>query len=278
MLFGESAGAFALFGRDWLLLGGIATLAFATIGVLASQSLSRLAGYSVLVSAGTLLAAIGTGQNVVMGGALFYLVSSTLTIGAFFLLIELVERLRDPGADVLAVTMEVYGDIDEDDLDEEQEVGIAIPATIAILGGSFVGCALLLAGLPPLSGFVAKFAMLAGMLNSGPASMPDIGIAPSAWVLAALLLLSGLAALIALTRSGITTFWARMETAIPRVRLIEVLPIATLLLFCLGLSILAGPAMRYMEATVQALQNPPIYAHSVLGVPPVPEPKGEGAL
>ncbi len=278
LLFGESAGAFAFFGRDWLLLGGIATLAFATIGVLASQSLSRLAGYSVLVSAGTLLAAIGTGQSVVMGGALFYLVSSTLTIGAFFLLIELVERLRDPGADVLAVTMEVYGDIDEDDLDEEQEVGIAIPATIAILGGSFVGCALLLAGLPPMSGFVAKFAMLTGMLNAGPASVPDIGIAPSGWVLAALLLLSGLAALIAMTRSGITTFWARMETAVPRVRLVEVLPIATLLLFCLGLSILGGPAMRYMEATVQALQNPPIYAHSVLGVSPVPGPKGEGAL
>ena len=50
----------------------------------------RLAGFSVLVSSGTLLAAIGSAHGAVTGGALFYLVSSTLAIGAFFLLIELV--------------------------------------------------------------------------------------------------------------------------------------------------------------------------------------------
>jgi multicomponent K+:H+ antiporter subunit D len=276
LLFGDAAGPFALFGREWLLMGGIATLAFGTVGVLASQSLSRLAGYSLLVSSGTLLAAIGTGQTVVIGGALFYLVSSTLTIGAFFLLIELVERLRDPGADVLAVTMEVYGDIDEHDLHDEQEVGIAIPATIAVLGGSFVGCALLLAGLPPMSGFIAKFAMLTGMLNAGPSAIANEVIAPSAWVLAALLLLSGLAALIAMTRTGITTFWARMESAVPRVRLIEVIPVAVLLLCCLALSVGSGPTMRYMEATVRALQDPRIYARSVLTAPVVLPSRAEG--
>ena len=78
--------------------------------------------------------------------------------------------------------------------DDEQDVGIAIPATIAVLGGSFVGCALLLSGLPPMAGFIAKFAMLTGMLNAGPSAVANDAIAPSAWVLAALLLLSGLAA------------------------------------------------------------------------------------
>ena len=84
--------------------------------------------FSVLVSSGTVLAAIGMGQVGVTGGALFYLISSTLGLGAFFLLIELVERGREPGADVLAVTREVYGE--EDDLEESSEVGIAIPATM----------------------------------------------------------------------------------------------------------------------------------------------------
>ena len=50
------------------------------------------------------LAATGMGQVGVTGGALFYMVSSTLGISAFFLLVELVERGREPGADVLAVT------------------------------------------------------------------------------------------------------------------------------------------------------------------------------
>ena len=59
------------------------TLAFGTIGVLASQDLARLAALRVLVSSGTLLAAIGIGQRRDdRGGALFYLVSSTLAIGA----------------------------------------------------------------------------------------------------------------------------------------------------------------------------------------------------
>ncbi len=80
------------------------------------------------------------------GAALFYLVSSTVAIAAFFMLIELVERGRDPFADMLAVTREAYG---EDEDEDEEEIGIAIPATIAILGVCFMGCALVLAGLPP---------------------------------------------------------------------------------------------------------------------------------
>ena len=70
LLFGEAAGDSAGFGGAWLLFGGLLTIAFGSIGVLATQNLARLAGASVLVSSGTLLAAIGTGQVAVTGGAL----------------------------------------------------------------------------------------------------------------------------------------------------------------------------------------------------------------
>jgi multicomponent K+:H+ antiporter subunit D len=150
LLFGEGAGASTGFGSDWLLWGGLATIAFGAIGTLASQDSARLGGFSVLVSSGTVLAAIGTGQVGVTGGALFYLVSSTLGISAFFLLVELIERGREPGADVIAVTREAYGEDDDADAAEE-EVGIAIVATMGLLGLAFIGCALVIAGLPPLS-------------------------------------------------------------------------------------------------------------------------------
>ena len=258
LLFGDDAGASAQFGGEWILLGGIATIAFGAIGSLASQDMARLASFSVLVSSGTVLAAIGMGQVGVTGGALFYLVSSTLGLGAFFLLIELVERGREPGADVLAVTRELYGE--EDDPKESNEVGIAIPATMAILGLAFIGCALVLSGLPPLSGFIAKFALLTAALN------PTTGaVSTASWVMLPVLILSGLAALVALTRAGIRAFWASADRAVPRVRLIEVAPVAALLLLCIIQTIQAGPIMRFMQATAQSLHTPHDYIGGVLG-------------
>ncbi|MEE1658264.1 monovalent cation/H+ antiporter subunit D [Microvirga sp. CF3062] len=267
LMFGADAGPLAGFGGDGLLAIGMLTIVFGTVGVLASQSLPRLAGCSVLVSSGTLIAAIGTGGGAVIGSALFYLVSSTLGIAALFLLVELVERMRDPGADVLAVTMEVYSE--SNDGDPGEEIGVAIPASIAILGGSFIACALLLAGLPPLAGFIGKFGMMAAMLKTDGAT-----IQVSAWMLIGLLTLSGLATLIAMTRAGISSFWARLDDSIPRVRVIEMAPVLCLLLLCLGLTVGGGPAMRYMEATTKALQNPQNYITGVLGVPRVESADG----
>ncbi|MDK1386131.1 monovalent cation/H+ antiporter subunit D [Sinorhizobium sp. 8-89] len=264
LIFGAAAGASAGFGQGWLVAGGMLTISFGAIGVLASQAMGRLAGYSVLVSSGTLLAAIGLGHAGMLAGALFYLVSSTLTISAFFLLIELVERGRDAGADVLAVTMEAYGDFDEDE--EEEEVGVAIPGTMAVLGLCFCLCAVLLSGLPPLSGFVAKFAILRGLFD-----MPgtDLATAMSAteWTYVVLLILSGLAAMIAMNRIGIRTFWASIEGTVPRVFVIEITPVVVLLAACIFLSLQAGPAMRYMQAAADDLLNPLFQSERILSAP-----------
>ena len=270
LLFGGAAGASAGFGGAWLLLGGLLTIAFGSVAVLATQDLARLAGASVLVSSGTLLAAIGAGQVAVTGGALFYLASSVLAIAAFFLLIELVERGREVGADVLAVTREAFGEAEEEDLDEE-EVGVAIPATMAILGMSFIGCALLLAGLPPLSGFLAKFAMLAPLLGPNGGSVPFIS-----WALVAALVLSGLATVVAMTRTGINAFWASPERAVPRGGVVEIAPVLLLLALCLALTVQAGPVMRYMHATAGSLHAPQGYVQGVLSAPPA-SGSGEGS-
>lgn len=276
LLFGTDAGASAGFGGSWLLIGGMATIAFGAVGVLASQAMGRLAGFYVLVSSGTLLAATGMASVSVTSGALYYMVSSTLTISAFFLLIELIERAQDPAANVLAVTMEAYGDeMDEEEVDEE--VGVVIPGILAILGICFAACGLLLAGLPPLSGFVAKFALLTAMVNPDGLGGSGAIAAGSAWALVALLLLAGLSAMIAMTRAGIRAFWAPIEGTVPRVRITEIVPVAFLLLLCLVLTVQGGPVMRYMDATAQALHAPAGYVRDVLSAPRVPGPEAEGA-
>lgn len=256
LLFSE--GPSAGFGSNVLLYGGIATLIFGTVGVLASQALGRLAGFSVLVSSGTLLMVLGINDGAVSSGALLYLVSSTLTIGAFFMLIELVERGQDAGANVLAVTMEAYGDADEDEPEEGD--GVTMPGTMAILGTCFAACGILLAGLPPLSGFVAKFAMLSAMMGTGA-----IGVPPTAavWTLVVLVILSGVASLIAMTRAGIRTFWSSIEGTVPRVLVIEIVPVMFLLSLTLALTVQAGPAMQYMDTTIRTLANPSIYIDTV---------------
>src|SRR5690606_12092456 len=160
------------------------------------------------------LAAVGGGQVEVTGAALYYLVVSTLGVSALYLLIELVERSRAPGADVLAVTAEAFGEADLEP-EPEEEVGFAIPAATALLALSFLGCALVLAGLPPLPGFLAKFALLSAWL--GPAS-PSV----AAWTMLVLLTLSGMAAIIAMARAGVRIFWAGHEEAPPRVRVLEI--------------------------------------------------------
>lgn len=277
LVFGQEAGASAGFGGTWLLIGGMMTVAFGSIGALASQDLARLSSFNVLVSSGTLLAVIGMGNLALTAGALFYLASSTLAIAAFFLLVELIERGRDPGADVFAVTMEAFGETGEDEAEAEEEVGVAFPATIAVLGVSFACCALLIAGLPPLSGFIAKFAMLTALFEpSGPGAGDGVGLV--SWALTALLLLSGLASVIAMTRAGIRTLWSPLERAVPRVRVIEMMPVLVLLFLCLTLTVQAGPVMRFMQATAHSLHAPQAYVHDVLSAPKAQRPsKDDGS-
>ena len=276
LFFGAESGASAQFGADWLLAGGLMTLAFGAIGTLASQDMARLAGFSVLVSTGTLLAVFGTGQSAATGPALFYLVSSTLAISAFFLLIELAERGRIAGADILAVTLEAFGRAEGEELDEEEDVGVAIPATMALLGLSFLLCVLLLAGLPPVSGFIAKFAMLTALFNPNGLGGGD-EVSTLAWVLLAFLLISGLAAMIAMVRAGIRTFWTPLGRSVPRVRVIEMAPVAMLLMLCVAITVQAGPVMRYMQATADALHAPAGYIESVLTASPVETGAGSGS-
>lgn len=259
LLFGGEAGPSAGFGATWLLIGGLLTIGFGSIAVLATQNLPRLAGASVLISSGTLLAAIGSGQVAVTGGALFYMASSVLAIGSFFLLIELVERGRDVGADVLAVTRAAFGSgEEEEEFDEQDVVGVAIPGTLAVLGFAFMACALLLSGLPPLSGFLAKFAILAALLGSSGATVPA-----TTWVLTAALILSGFATVIAMVRAGIDVFWANPARRPPRIGVLEIAPVALLLLLCGVLTAGAGPAMDYMQAAARELHAPAAYLNGV---------------
>ncbi|MDO5624401.1 MAG: monovalent cation/H+ antiporter subunit D [Pseudomonadota bacterium] len=291
LLFPADAGVSALFGGPALVGLGLVTLAFGAIGIIATQHLGRMAAFCTILSSGTMLAAVGFGQPAVTGGALYYALGSTLAISAFFLLVELVDRTREveehpmfvsevepDDAFAYPVDLVPMRDVNLDD-DEQALIGRAIPAAMAFLGAAFIVCGLTIAGLPPLAGFVGKVVILSALLN--PAGFgQDAQVSAAAWLLLGLLVMSGLLATIAMSRAGVRYFWTPEGRAVPRLRVIEMLPIATLLLLVAALVWQADAVLRYVNATARSLHDPKEYIGTVVTTRPVPSPTatGEGGL
>ncbi|MCP4636821.1 MAG: monovalent cation/H+ antiporter subunit D [Methyloversatilis sp.] len=283
LMFSEQAGASAGFGSDWLLWGGTATLAAGAFGMFSTQRPGRLAGFAVIVSSGTLLAVLGLARPELTAGALYYLPSSTLGVAAFFLLAELMERSRS--ADVAGARapedeedhlpfplaeLELDKDVNLDE-DEEMLIGHAIPAATALLGLAFICCTLLVAGLPPLSSFIGKFVLLSALVPGLSADTLHVESLLT-WVLPVLIVVSGLCALVALSRVGIRFFWTPVDREAPLLRVVEFVPIALLVTVCIVMSVRAEPVMRYATATAEALYHPAGYIDAVLSARPRPTP------
>jgi len=266
LVFGNTDVGIAGFGQEWLLYGGLVTIAFGAVGILSAKSLARLASYSVLVSSGTLLASIGTGQSSVVSGALYYLLVSTLAVSAMYLIAELIRRGRASEPEPEPVFSDEQR-LRVGDEFEGHEVGIVLPATVTLLGSLFLLITLLLSGMPPLAGFLAKFTIMWGVLK-------DQSVVPAGhWVLIAFLIASGLFTLVALIRIGIDAFWTKEDLTFPDVRLVEVLPIAVLIGVCVALTFAGGPAMRYFDDTAAYLADSSTYTRAVVAAdpPPIPE-------
>lgn len=276
LCFPASAGDSALFGAEILIWTGMCTLVFGSIGMMATQEPNRLASYSIVVSAGTLMAAIGFDREALSAGALFYLASSTLAACTLFLMVELLERRRDvefapPQSQPQGETLPDFVDAaaaEPANLDDDEQalIGRALPAAVAFLGVGFTLCAMVVAGLPPLSGFVGKVAMLAALLDAAR---------PAAWTLFALMIFSGLLVGTSLLRVGARHFWLPQERASPRLRIVEGAPVALLLAALAALAIQGESVLHFMRLTAQGLHAPDQYIEAVLSARPV-SLRGEG--
>jgi multicomponent K+:H+ antiporter subunit D len=258
----SASGAPAPFNDGWLFGIGLATLMLGTAGMLTAIKLQRLVAYSVIASAGTLLAALGVGGAALKGAALFYLTSSVLATGAFFMLSEMIVRTQQFGDNEPGVKAELIAPEDSPNPDFSDEVvGIVIPAAMAFLGMSFLACALLVAGLPPLSGFIGKLLILSAALDAAtPGSFPV-----SVWMLWGTVLASSLICIIALSRVGMRMFWGTDEILTPRLHVTEAAPVAVLLLLSVALAAGTGPVMDYFSLAGESLSSPQAYIDAVLG-------------
>jgi multicomponent K+:H+ antiporter subunit D len=244
LIFGAQAGTAANLIETWLLPMALLTLIVGVLGVLASTRLRQQVAYLVIVSIGTLLTAIGINSAAGITAALYYLPHSTFAAAAFFLLSDSIAQRRDV-------------------MDDQFEPGPIIQQQ-RVLGSLFFITAILIAGLPPLSGFIGKFLIL-------NAALPHSAFF---WIIGVILITS-LFTLIALARGGSMLFYRAQAPHIcniapdvePRSTLsliIELTPVACLLLFCIGLVIFAGAVTGYTAATANQLLQPEMYIESVL--------------
>lgn len=144
--FGDDAGAVAGYGRDWLLWAGVATLVLGGLGALAATRLRVLISYLVIVSAATLFIAFSVGTPQVLSAGLYYLPHSSFVAAALFLIADLIRRRRGGASDRKEVVAPMPGK--------------ETPAVLFLIGAVSV------AGLPPLSGFLAKAALLVGIAGA----------------------------------------------------------------------------------------------------------------
>lgn len=272
LILGPDAGASAGFGAPVLMVGGLLTMGFGMIGVLGTSQLGRKGGYLAIISSGTILTAVGFAQAgggvELLGGALYYLVGSTAAISAFFLIAEPVSRddigeREEPAPEDSEPVAERW-EWTPMGLDTVEDT--AAPASMRTVSWMtmaicFALIAAMLAGLPPLPGFIGKFAILRGAISRNIALSGELPI--MLWIYSAMLILSGLGALVALIRFGMRRFWAEQGPA-PRILALEIAPVLALLAMILLLTVKADAVLNYTRATALALLQPATYREAVL--------------
>lgn len=237
LIFSGSAGASADLTTPWLLPVALVTLILAALGALAAKRLLELFAYLTVASVGTILIAVSAGGVAGLSGGLFYLLHSTLIMSALFLLAEMIGQARG----------------------EERDQLHSGPVLLkpVLLGIFFLAGAVIVAGLPLSSGFLAKLMILQSATDS--AQMP--------WVWGTILV-SSLFVLIALSRAGSMIFWKTShETcsqAVAPTRF-QWVPVLGLLVCSVLMVVYAAPLKRFTDATAQQLSTPSQYITAVIG-------------
>ncbi|WP_424979048.1 monovalent cation/H+ antiporter subunit D [Leisingera sp. S232] len=246
LVFGPEVEATAGLTEAWLLPAALLTLGAGAVGVLGSKKLGRLAAFGAIASMGTLLIAISLFTQTAAAAALYYLVHSTLAAALLFLVADLV--------------MERQG--------QWIQPQRPMPQT-GLISALFFAAAIALAGMPPLSGFLGKLLVLDATRNAD--------LAPWIW---GVVLLGSLITILGMARAGSLLFWKGHGLPADEQDPSKGLPADSLpakpaqlpFVACFGLlgglialTVFAGPATRYAEATAAQLYAPSAYIDTVLG-------------
>jgi multicomponent Na+:H+ antiporter subunit D len=210
-----------------------ATMLVGALGAVAQRELRRLLSFAVVGSGGYMLLGLGLLTPVGLAGTVFYALQDGVVKACLFLAAGLVERLGGTG----------------------ELKGLAgVYRAHPLIAWLVLVPAFSLASVPPLGGFFAKLVLV------------QAGLAAGQGVLVAVVLLSGLLTLLAVTRVWLA-FWAPAsgEPACNRAPRLAVLPVVVLAGLAVAAGLAAGPLFALAGAAGEQLLDRSQYVRAVLG-------------
>ncbi len=221
-----------------LVLAGF-TMVTGVLGAVAQGEVRRLLSFHIISQIGYLLLGLGVYTPLALAGALVFMAHVMITKAALFLVSGIMYRLR--GSYELAQLGGVY----------RANVGVAL---------LFLLPALSLAGLPPFSGFWAKFALIRAGLEAEQYAIVAVALGVS------------MLTLFSMTKIWAAAFWKPAPAdapAQPSLRRYErwlyLLPTGLLVALTVLLGLFAQPLMELALVAGEQLLNPSLYIDTILG-------------
>jgi multicomponent Na+:H+ antiporter subunit D len=245
-----------------LMVAAFLTMIVGILGAIAQSDIKRLLSFTLVSHIGYMVFGVALSSQLGMSGAIFYVAHHILVQTTLFLVVGLIER--QAGGSTL------------------QRLG-GLAAASPVLAFVFVVPALNLGGVPPLSGFIGKVALLEAGAQSGSVL---------AWLLVGGSVVTSLLTLYVVSRVWTLAFWrtradapeGHLAAAAPSVLLDDtedialddrldvgrmpigmLAPTGALIVVGLTLTVLAGPIFSYADRAAAEVLDRGRYISAVLG-------------
>lgn len=219
-----------------VLVLSVMTMVVGMVGALGQRDFRRVLSFNLVGHIGFTTLGLGLWTPFALAGSIFYMLHHILVITNLFLVSGLLLRLRR------TTQLSALGGL------YRTHTGVAVLAMIPLFS---------LAGVPPLSGFIAKLAIIEAALDIGYYRLAGIAFAVS------------LLTVLSMARLWEEAFWksAPPEANSATLGKLILAPIAVLAMLTLALAFAAEPVFNVSRRAAEQLLQPDGYVRAVLGGP-----------
>ncbi|WP_296622990.1 proton-conducting transporter membrane subunit [Marivirga sp.] len=219
------------------------TMLSGVFGALSKVNMRRILSFHIVSQVGYMVLGLALFTPLAIAGAIFYIIQHILAKTNLFLITGVVEKIK--GTSNLKGVSGLYH-------------------RFPVFSIIFLVVALSLAGLPPLSGFWAKFILI------------KAGFEQQEYLMIFVVLITGLLTLFSMMKIWVNAFWGKQQEEPDRNLITNekslfkehwslLIPIILMASFTLFIGLFSMPLMKYATIAAEQLMNPLQYIEAVLG-------------